>query len=197
MSRGTAEVRNFFSGPLGGEAMTRVPLCPELDKQGRKWANLRLIARRKRNQKLARETALTQAKREQNARYSKTGPRYWKAHFAAVWPRRVFCLLITSCFFFFFSFLSWILFRHSNYSFAGPAPILSESKGNEGKNQADRSVGRTKWLFPKVSANGVTKKARTDPAQVVSLFLLLKSLIATFIFLSLFFFRNTTKGGSH
>lgn len=90
----------FFSGPLGGEAMTRVPLCPELDKQGRKWVNLRLIARRKRNQKLARETALTQAKREQNARYSKTGPRYWKAHFAAVWPRRVFCLLITSCFFF-------------------------------------------------------------------------------------------------
>lgn len=91
----------FFSGPLGGEAMIRVPLCPELDKQGRKWVNLRLIARRKRNQKLARETALTQAKREQNARYSKTGPRYWKAHFAAVWPRRVFCLLITSCFFFF------------------------------------------------------------------------------------------------
>lgn len=100
------------------------------------------------------------------------------------------CWLRLACFFF---LLSWILFRHSNYSFAGPAPILSESKGNEGKNEADRSVGRTKRLFPKVSANGVTKKARTDPAQVVSLFLLLKSLIANFILFYLFTFSQHDK----
>lgn len=181
----------FFSGPLGGEAITRVPLCPELDKQGRKWVNLRLIARRKRNQKTCQRNSTNSSKARTECTLLQNWPTLLESPFWCCMTKA--CVLFVDYVLPVFFLLSWILFRHSNYSFAGPAPILSESKGNEGKNEADRSVGRTKRLFPKVSANGVTKKARTDPAQVVSLFLLLKSLIANFILFYLFTFSQHDK----